>query len=254
MSTGISITNATYGTTSSSVNVTSSISALVKDGVLSIPSLSPTALNVNDPAPGQAKVLTVTYVINNGSSLTRTVSDNGNLYINAPPQRIASGFQITSAQYGYPGNYQDVTDAIQNHVKDGAIDIEIGFAILGLPDPNPSKKKQFEAEYTINGAKNLITLSDGDQFKISAPPLDAPDNKTPKQHAFNIIGMLFTNLHYFVTSFLYFLSFFTVLKFGGDFGGPTVLWGVVGLIPYSAFLLLPWFALVIRLFSETDFV
>jgi hypothetical protein len=254
MSTGISITNATYGTTSSSVNVTSSISALVKDGVLSIPSLSPTALNVNDPAPGQAKVLTVTYVINNGSSLTRTVSDNGNLYINAPPQRIASGFQITSAQYGYPGNYQDVTDAIQNHISNGGIDIKIGFAILGLPDPNPSKKKQFEAEYTINGAKNLITLSDGDQFKISAPPLDAPDNKTPSEHTFNIIGMLFTNLYYFVVAFLFFISFFTTLKYGEYFGGPIVLWGVVGLVPLSAFYILPVFTLVMRLFSETDFV
>jgi hypothetical protein len=254
MSTGISITNATYGTTSTSVDVTSSVSALVKDGVLSIPSVSPSALNVDDPTPGQAKVLRVTYIINNGSTLTQDVNDSGSLYINAPPQRSATGFQITSAQYGYPGNYQDVTDAIQNHVQDGAIDIKIGFAILGLPDPNPAKKKLFNAEYTINGAKNTVSLSDGDQFKVSAPPLDAPDNKSPKQHAFSAIGMVFTNLYYFVIAYLFFISFFTSLKFGESFGGPVILWGVVGLIPFSAFLLLPWFSLVIRVFSETDFV
>jgi hypothetical protein len=67
MSTGIAITNATYGTSSASVNVTNSVSALVKDGVLSIPSVTASALNTNDPAPGQAKVLTITYIINNGS-------------------------------------------------------------------------------------------------------------------------------------------------------------------------------------------
>jgi hypothetical protein len=254
MSTGISITNATYGTTSSSVNVTSSVSALVKDGVLSIPSVSPTALNVNDPAPGQAKVLSVKYIINNGSALTENVNDSGSLYINAPPQREATGFQITKAEYGYPGNYQDVTDAIQNHVTNGGIDITIGFAILGLPDPNPAKKKLFNADYTINGAKNSVNLSDGDKFTVSAPPLIAADNKSPKQHTFDIIGMLFTNLGYFVMAFLFFISFFTVLKFGDDFGGPVVLWGVLGLIPFSAFTIMPWFALVVRLFSETDFV
>jgi hypothetical protein len=254
MSTGIVITNATYGISSASVNVTNSVSALVKDGVLSIPSVSPTSLNVNDPAPGQPKTLTVTYTINNGASLTKDVADSGSLYINAPPQRTATGFQITSAQYGNPGNYQDVTDAIQNHIQNGAIDITIGFAILGLPDPNPSKKKLFNAEYTINGAKNTVSLSDGDQFKVSAPPLIAPDNKTPSQHAFNIMGMIFTNLSYFVAAFLFFISFFTALKFGETFGGPYILWGVIGLMPFSAFTVLPVFTFVVRLFSETDFV
>jgi hypothetical protein len=254
MSTGIAITNATYGTSSASVNVTNSVSALVKDGVLSIPSVTPSALNTNDPAPGQAKVLTITYIINNGSSLTRTVPDSGSLYINAPPQRTASGFQITNAQYGYPGNFQDVTDAIQNHISNGGIDIKIGFAILGLPDPNPSKKKLFKAEYTINGAKNTISLSDGDQFTISAPPMTAPDNKTPRQHTFDIIGMIFGNLYYFVVTFLFFISFFTVLKFGSKFGGPYPLWAVVGMFPMSAFTIVPLFVMVIRLFSETDFV
>jgi hypothetical protein len=51
-----------------------------------------------------------------GSSNTKTVKDGDYFKIDAPPERIASGLQIVKAQYGYEGNYADVTDAVQNHL------------------------------------------------------------------------------------------------------------------------------------------
>ena len=206
---GIIVTNATYGTSSTSIDVTSTVSASIKDGVLSIPSVSPTSLNITDPAVGQAKTLHLSYTINGGDKLVTAVRDNESLYINAPPQRSASGLQITKAEYGVDGNYTDVTNVVQDMIKNGHIDVKIGFKELGLPDPNPSKKKQFEVEYTINGAKNTKTLSDGDRFKQSAPAVDAPSNTKPTENVGSFFGIVFKSVSYFFGMFLYTLSIFT---------------------------------------------
>jgi hypothetical protein len=251
---GIQVSNATYGVGSTTVDVTGTVSAAVKDGVLSIPSVTATSLNVSDPAPGQIKTLHVSYSINGGSTLVSDVKDSNSLYINAPPARVASGLQITKAEYGYPGNFTDVTDAIQNHVSSGSINITVGYKVLGLPDPNPSKQKQLNVEYTINGAKNSNTLTDGQQFKESAPPMDAPDNGTPSQHATSLIGMLLMAVARFFAVYLHTLSFFTALSYGEKMLSP-MIWGCLAFfIPFFSFWALPMITFVIRLFSSSDFI
>jgi hypothetical protein len=250
---GIVVESATYGTGSTTVDVTKSVTSMIKDGVLSIPSITATVFNVTDPAPGQGKNLRISYNINGGTSLTKTVNDGESFYINAPPQRTASGLQIIKATYGVDGNFTDVTDAIKNSIKNGGIDMTIGFKNLGLPDPNPNKQKQFEVEYTINGAKNSSTLKDGERFKISAPVVTAPTNGTPADGVMSAVGMVFTNIRRFFGFFLYALSFFTCLRFGNSGGRTPMFWGAIGLIPMSGFVILPLYVLVARLFSDTDF-
>jgi hypothetical protein len=68
MSTGISIKTAIYGVGSTTVDVVSAVTAQNKDGTINF-AVSPTALNVEDPAPGQTKTLNATYTINGGSSI-----------------------------------------------------------------------------------------------------------------------------------------------------------------------------------------
>jgi len=251
---GILVSNATYGTSSASTDVTGTVSAAIKDGVLSIPSVSPTSLNVADPAAGQAKMLHVSYTINGGDGLMTAVRDNESLYINAPPQRTASGLQIVKAEYGVDGNFTDVTNVLQDMVKNGSIDTKIGFKELGLPDPNPNKKKQFEVEYTINGAKNMKTLSDGDRFKQSAPAVEATSNTTPTQHVGSFMGIVFKSVGYFFGMFLYTLSIFTAIEYGNQFGS-SMLWGALAFfIPFFSFWGLPIITFWIRLFSSTDFI
>jgi len=251
---GIVVTNATYGTSSASTDVTNTVSAAIKDGVLSIPSVSPTSLNVTDPAVGQAKVLTVTYSINGGDSITATARDNESLYVNAPPQRTASGLQITKAEYGVDGNFTDVTNVVQDMVNNGSIKVTVGFKQLGLPDPNPNKQKQFNVEYTINGAKNTKTLIDGDTFKQSAPATDAPSNTTPTQHVTSILGIIFKSVAHFFGMFLYTLSIFTAIEYGNQYISPILWGGVAFFLPFFSFWGLPFVTFWIRLFSSVDFI
>jgi hypothetical protein len=88
MSTGITIVNASYGSGSSTVDVTSTVTSHIKDGELNI-SVSASSLNVTDPAPGQPKQLTVSYTINNGSTNSKTVTEGNTLHITAHGQKTA---------------------------------------------------------------------------------------------------------------------------------------------------------------------
>ena len=190
MSTGISVQSATYGVGNSQTDVTGTVAGMIKDGLLNVP-VSASALNVTDPAPGQLKMLVIKYTINSGATNITSEKDGGVITINAPPQRTASGLQIKKAEYGIPGTLQDVTDAVQNQVSsDGSIKLKVGFKELGLPDPDPTKKKSLFVEYTLNGSVNEGQFSDGEYFKLNAPSTDAPNNKTPTQNTFSFLGKI----------------------------------------------------------------
>lgn len=209
---GIKITKAVYGTSSTTVDVRNSVMSNIRDGNLNL-LVTPDALNVTDPAPGQQKTLSVTYTINDGKQMSETLKDNEVLMISAPPERRATGLQIVKAEYGYPGNFTDVTDAIQNHVRNGAIKITVGPKSAGIPDPNPNKQKSLAVEYTINGAPNTVELVDGKTLNISAPAMDSADPSTPSNYVSQLTGILFNNVFRFVSMFLYTISIFTTADF-----------------------------------------
>lgn len=199
MASGIQIQKALYGTDSTTVDVTSNVAAHLKDGSLNVV-VSPDGLNVTDPAPGQQKTLTLSYTINFGKMNTSLAKDGDVLLINAPPEREADGLQITKAEYGYVGNFTDVTDAIQAHVKNGSINIKVSPATAGVPDPNPNKSKSLEVEYTLNGAPNLISVKDGDTFSVYAPAADGSSSDI-KQNMYNLTGSLGSNIGWLFSSF-----------------------------------------------------
>jgi len=209
---GIKITKALYGTGSTTVDVTKSVMSNIRDGNLSLV-VTPDALNVTDPAPDQQKILDVAYTINDGKQMSQMVKDNEVLMISAPAERRATGLQITKAEYGYPGNWTDVTDAIQNHVRDGTIKITVGHKSAGIPDPNPSKQKSLAVEYTINGSPNTVELVDGKTLNISAPPLDSVDPTTPSSYVSKLMSITFLNLYRLALMFLYTISIFTTADF-----------------------------------------
>jgi hypothetical protein len=209
---GIKITKALYGTGSKTVDVKKSVMSNIKDGNLSLV-VTPDALNITDPAPGEQKILDVAYTINDGKQMGQMVKDDEVLMISAPPERRATGLQIVKAEYGYAGNFTDVTDAIQNHVKNGSINITVGYKSAGIPDPNPNKQKSLEVEYTINGSPNTANLVDGKTLQISAPPMDSVDPSTPTSYVNQMMGILFNNVFRFVSMFLYTISIFTTADF-----------------------------------------
>ena len=248
---GIKVTSATYSlpSGSSSVDVTNAVNSSIKEGHLVIPSISAAALNVTDPAPGQPKVLQVTYTINGGSSLTKSVNDGDYLEINAPPQRIASGLEIKKAEYGYTGNYTDVTDAVQNYLSDGTISLTVGFKNVGIPDPNPNKQKNLKVRYSINGAEGSQTVKDGEVFKISAPAIDAPSGKSPKEHVLTVAGALLSGISYFMLTFFHLLNFFACTRVSLNWFNTIIPGVAVGVFPLSFF----WIVLPVLFFRRIVF-
>lgn len=253
MSTGVKIETAIYGVGSTTVDVTSAVSSKLKDGSINF-TVSPSSLNVNDPAPGQIKTLELSYSINGGNKNSISKKDGELVFIDAPPERVASGLQIEKAEYGYSGNWTDVTNAIQNQVSDGYINITVGYKAVGIPDPNPNKQKQLKVDYTINGAKSSQILNDGDSFKLSAPPVEGKSNTTPSQNAMSFIGTLFTNVARFFGIFIHSLSVFTAIKFGDQFISPLLWGGLAFFIPFFSFWALPIITFWLRLFMSSDII
>ncbi len=97
MATGIKIVKALYGVSPNNVDVTASVVSHVKDGSINLV-VTPDSLGVTDPNPGKQKTLDVTYTINNGPSNTQSVKDNEVFMVNAPPERKATGLEITKAE------------------------------------------------------------------------------------------------------------------------------------------------------------
>jgi hypothetical protein len=254
MSTGISVQKATYGIGNSQTDVTGTVAGMIRDGILNVP-VSASSLNVTDPAPGQIKTLSISYTINSGKSNTVSEKDGGIISINAPPQRTASGLQIIKAEYGVAGNYQDVTDAVQSQVgSDGSINLKVGFQQVGLPDPDPTKKKNLSVEYTLNGSTNKQVLTDGQYFQLSAPATSAPNNKTPTQNTFSFFGTLFSSVAYFFIIFLHSLSVFTAIEYGNQFISPLLWGGLAFFVPFFSFWALPQITFLIRVFRSDDFI
>jgi hypothetical protein len=256
MSTGLTINKAQYGTGTTTVDVTGAVSAKVKDGVLNF-TVSPSAFNVEDPAPGQLKQVDIVYTINDGSKNEMMKKDNDLVFIDAPPARDASGLQITKAEYGYSGNWTDVTSAVQNLMKsNGSIDIKVGFKELGLPDPNPNKQKELGVEYTINGAQTIANLKDGERFRVSAPPREDDSKHKLGNPVGSIVWAILSGALHFISTFIWVMGALLCYKvgseylIGGTIGGILLL--IPGLIPFFAFLGMPFLIFAIRLFRQTD--
>lgn len=233
MPSGISIKSATYGVGSTTVDVKAAVSAQDKDGTISFV-VSPTILNVEDPAPGQIKTLNVTYTINNGKTNTVSLKDGYQFLVDAPPARTASGLQITKAEYGYTGNLTDVTNALQDMVRDGSINMVVGFKQVGIPDPNPQKLKALEVEYTINGAKGTQIIMDGQTFALSAPPLT--DSTSSKDSGAAFIGSIWSAVWFFIKVFYFISMILLAWKVGNQWNqGAAVVVALMTFITYGVF-------------------
>ena len=255
MSSGLSILSARYGVGSTTVDVKSSVLAHTKEGNVNLV-VTPSSLNVEDPAPGQLKTLTVEYTINGGSSNSTSVKDGDYLKLDAPPEREASGLQIVKAEYGYQGNFADVTDAVQNYVSNGSISITVSPSAVGIPDPNPAKPKLLKVDYTINGTSSSQSISDGKKFTLSAPPINR-DATTPVKDTVSSVGSsIFSGVlsvikYTFLISAIFLAMDFGESKFGtgGKWGFAAITFLTAGTFPV---LIMPAGIFWWRMFSASD--
>jgi hypothetical protein len=254
MSSGISIKTATYGVGSTTVDVVSALTARDSNGTISF-SVSPTSLNVDDPAPGQIKTLNVTYTINGGGTNTATVKDGNTFHIEAPPARTASGLQIKKAEYGYQGNYTDVTNAVQDMVSNGSINLKVGYKQVGIPDPNPNKQKDLKVEYTINGASSSQILTDGQTFSLSAPPVT--DTTSAKNSTTAFIGSIWSAVWFFVKVFVFASILLLSWNVGQQYNqGVAVMLVISSFVTYGLFpvFIMPFIIFWWRLFVNYDVI
>jgi len=242
MATGVKIQSAKYGVGTKTVDVTKPVSAHLKDGRLNFV-VTASALNVDDPAPGQLKTLTVTYSINGGASNTATAVDGDSMDIDAPPARIASGLQITKAQYGYDRSYTDVTSAVRTYLNDGSINITVSAGSMGIPDPNPQKVKYLMVDYTINDEPGSKKIQDGQKFQLNAPAVVTNTTNTASDGALDIAGTLFNDVYLFIKTFFVLAMTIQGAKLGERlFSGGYWIVGTLTLFTYGFFpiLILPF--------------
>jgi len=255
MSSGVTILSARYGVGSTTVDVQSAVTSRTKDGKVNFV-VSPSALNVEDPAPGQIKTLTVEYSINGGRSNTDTVKDGNYLKIDAPPLRSATGLQIVKAEYGYEGNFADVTDAVQNYVSNGSISITVSPSTVGIPDPNPAKPKILKVDVTINGASSSYSIPDGKKFDLSAPAMDDGHVTPIGQQVQSVSSTLMSSIWMVIKYSIYFSVTILASKYGERALGSSGKWGfgILSLITYGVFpvFILPIIVFWWRLFSAND--
>lgn len=251
MATGVKIQSATYGVgTTNLIDVAGAVSSQVVDGKLHFV-VTPTALNITDPSPGQVKTLTVNYTINGGQSNTITAVDGETIDIDAPPARLASGLQIVKAEYGYDKNYQDVTEAVRSYLKDGSINVTVNPRNMGIPDPNPNKAKQLKVDVKINGNPSSLTIKDGQTFKLNAPPVNATSSgSTPTQDVMSLIGSIVGYFGYFVMLFILFSITIESALYGETlFTGGKLIIGFMAFVSFGVFpiFILPFLMFFSRL-------
>ncbi len=82
--------------------------------------------------------------------------------------RAHETFRIISAQYGIPGNYVDVTQAVQDLVSGHSISMKVSNINLKT-DPVPGKEKEMVVFYETQGKKKELHIKEGDWFVFPGP-------------------------------------------------------------------------------------
>ena len=236
MASGLKIVSAKYGVGTNTLDVGSAVTGLIENGRLNFV-VSAGALNVDDPAPGKPKTLTIVYTINGGGNNTKSAIDGDAVNIDAPPARTATGLQIVKAEYGYKGNFQDVTSALKTYLNDGTLSFTGGYSTYGVPDPNPQKKKELHLRVKINGEQSSYIVQDGEKFSLSAPAVLTDTSSPPASAAMSELGVILYDVVIF--GWLFFLISVTIesYNYGRDnlFSGAGWILGFLGFVSLGFF-------------------
>ena len=82
----------------------------------------------------------------------------------------ADGLTIIKAMYGVQNTFTDVTKEVQNLAQGGELNFTVSAQSLGILDPAPGVKKNFQMQYRINGGNiSLHSKDDGEQVVLSVP-------------------------------------------------------------------------------------
>lgn len=155
------IDRAIYGAGNRSFDVTSRLNSQIQGEELN--------LQVNnqsmggDPAPGQAKALTVEYSLNGRSG--RSVIQEGDA-LHLPYSNTSAGtLQINRAIYGSGYRTSDVTSRLNSQIQGDQLNLQVNNDTMG-GDPAPNQAKTLTVQYALNGRTSQVVINEGDMLRL----------------------------------------------------------------------------------------
>lgn len=173
---GVDVISASYGAGNQRADVTERVKALVRNGLLEL-RVDPDTLG-GDPAPGVPKTLRLRYT-DEGRRMTAEYKDFDQIRLGravAPsaPAPSQNNLRITKAEYGY---WADVTQAVQNQVREGRVEAPVNDRTL-IPQ---APRKQLRVFYEYNGQAREAYLQEGEVLRLpgSVSSVETPSVGTP---------------------------------------------------------------------------
>jgi len=156
------ILRADYGADNRFADVTSLLSARVRDGQLSLPVNNDTM--GGDPADEHHKTLTVWY-LENGRPARVVVDERG--YLNLPAERdeFSGNLRIMRAQYGADFRYVDVTDRLNGLIQGDQLRVRVDNDSMG-GDPATDRHKTLTVVYLFNGQEFRTRVNEKDVLSL----------------------------------------------------------------------------------------
>jgi hypothetical protein len=158
----LQINRAIYGTGYRTSDVTSRLNSQIQNDQLNL------RVNSNsmgsDPAPGQAKTLTVQYAMN-GRTNQIVVNDGDTLRLPYGSTTSQGNLQITHAVYGAGSRTFDVTSRLNSQIQNDQLNLQVNNDSMG-GDPAPNQAKNLTAEYALNGRSSQVVINEGDTLRL----------------------------------------------------------------------------------------
>ena len=160
----LQINRASYGSGYRSTDVTSRLNSQIQGNQINL------VVNNNtmgsDPAPNQAKTLTVQYAVN-GQTNQVVVNEGDTLRLNSSSPDSQNNLQINRASYGSGYRSTDVTSRLNSQIQGNQINLVVNNNTMGS-DPAPNQAKTLTVQYAVNGKTNQVVVNEGDTLRLNA--------------------------------------------------------------------------------------
>jgi Protein of unknown function (DUF3011)/DnaJ-like protein C11, C-terminal len=156
------INRATYGSGYRTLDVTSRLNSQIQNDQLNL-QVNTTSMG-GDPAPGQAKTLTVEYALNGRTSQV-TVNDFDTLRVPYGTTTSGNNLRINRATYGSGNRTFDVTSRLNSQIQNDQLNLQISNDSMG-GDPAPGQTKTLAVQYALNGRTRSAVVNEGDTLRL----------------------------------------------------------------------------------------
>ncbi len=155
------INRATYGAGNRTFDVTSRLNSQIQNGQLNLP-VNTTTMG-GDPAPGEAKTLTVQYALN-GRTGQAVINDYETLRLPYGTSSQSS-LRINRATYGAGNRTFDVTSRLNSQIQNDQLNLQVNNDSMG-GDPAPGQDKTLTVQYALNGRTSQAVINEGDTLRL----------------------------------------------------------------------------------------